>query len=73
MLVNVENLKKSRRRKKKLLELSEFSQAAGFKINTETTVFLYRSSEHSVTEIKNIIPLNSLKEVLRQSPGWLSG
>lgn len=39
-----------------LLELTEFGKAAASKINTQkSVVFLYYSSEHSETELKNTI------------------
>ena len=55
MIVYIENLKDSIR---KLLELiSEFSQVAGYKINTQKSfAVLYTNNEKSEREIKDSIP-----------------
>ena len=55
MILYIENLKDSIR---KLLELvSEFSQIAGYKINTQKSLaFLYTNNEKSEREIKESIP-----------------
>ena len=55
MILYIENPKDST---KKLLELSnEFSEVAGYKINTQKSVaFLYTNNEKSETEIKESIP-----------------
>ena len=55
MILHIENPKDSIR---KLLELiSEFSTAAGYKINTQKSLaFLYNNNEKSEREIKESIP-----------------
>ena len=58
MILYIENPKDSIR---KLLELiSEFSKAAGYKINTQKSfTFLYTSNEKSVGQIKESIPFTT--------------
>ena len=58
MIVYIENLKDSIR---KLLELiSEFSQVAGYKINTQKSfAVLYTNNEKSEREIKDSIPFTT--------------
>ena len=63
MILSIENPKDSIR---KLLELiSEFSQVAGYKINTQKSLaFLYTNNEKSEREIKESIPLTIAKKEL---------
>ena len=58
MILYIENPKDSIR---KLLELiSEFSKAAGYKINTQKSLaFLYTNNEKSEREIKESIPFTT--------------
>ena len=58
MILYIENPKD---RIRKLLELiSEFSNAAGYKINTqESLAFLYTNNEKSEREIKESIPVTT--------------
>ena len=57
----IENPKDSIR---KLLELiSEFSKAAGYKVNTQKSLaFLYTNNENSEREIKELIPFTIAKK-----------
>ena len=71
MILYIENHKDSTR---KLLEIkivirqlpeiiSEFSKAAGYKINTQKSlVFLYTNNEKSEREIKETIPFTTAKK-----------
>ena len=64
MILYIENPKNSIR---KLLELiSEFSKAAGYKINTQKSLpFLYTSNEKSEIEIKESIPFTIATKIIK--------
>ena len=64
MILYIENPKDSIR---KLLELiSEFSKAAGYKVNTQKSLaFLYTNSEKSERTIKESIPFTTVKKRIK--------
>ena len=64
MILYIENPKDSLR---KLLELiSEFSKAAGYKVNTQKSLaFLYTNSEKSERTIKESIPFTTATKRLK--------
>ena len=64
MILYIENPKDSTR---KLLELiNEYSNVAGYKINTEKSfVFLYTNNEKTEREIKETIPLTTVTKRIK--------
>ena len=64
MILYIENPKDST---KKLLELSnEFSEVAGYKINTQKSLaFLYTNNEKSESEIKKSIPFTIATKIIK--------
>ena len=59
---------------KKLIELlSECTQVAGYKINTQKSItFLYTMNEHVETEIKNTLPFANAPKKIKYLLGYKS-
>ena len=64
MMLYIENPKDSIR---KFLELiSEFSKVAGYKMNTQKSLeFLYTNNEITEREIKETIPLTTVRKIIK--------